>query len=805
MKLSLNWIKQYVDLPQDLSMKKLSYDLTMRTVEVEDIFNPAEALKGVVAGKILSVGPHPQADKLRICTVDVGKETPSVIVCGGSNLEVGMMVVVAVPGAWVRWHGEGEPVEIKPAKLRGVLSEGMICAADELDMGDLFPASDDHEIMDITAFQPQPGDLVKDVLGLDDMVLEIDNKSMTNRPDLWGHYGIARELAAIYELPLKPLPTFALPQSLPAFPVDNQAPERCLRYAGLHYTGIENVPSPYAVKLALWKCGLRAINAPVDLTNYVMLAVGQPLHGFDRTRVEGGIVVRTAQAGETLTMLDGQKLTLRGSDLVIADHKHPMALAGIMGGEEDSILPGTTEMLLEIANFAPTPIRKTANHFAIHTDSSARNEKGLDVERVDCAMALANEMILSLFPNARLIAAADVGQKQTPAIRIPVPLSWLSTRLGRPLTQSEAAHHLTKLGFALTAEGDTLQITVPSYRATGDIAMPDDILEEVARMIGYENFTFIPPTVALDKAVHQKDVSLDRAIREALAFRHGIQEIFTYPWVDERYLEACGINVNSCLALHQPPSPETAHLRPSLVPGMLQAVIKNIKYFDQFALFEVAQTFLPGQTHPSEEEETLPLMQKKLCIALVDKDARALFYRAKGIVEALPRQVMMKPLAFRQDERPLYADAKAWLNILAGDTAVGSLGLVSLKAQKLTGIKRVQVAVIEINMDALTPLDSRTNTFEHLPLFPLVEQDFSVLIDESGKWQDLVALIHNHVKGYRFMEEYKGAQVPEGKKSLMFRVWFHSDTGTLTQEQIEEKKNALLKRIQKRLGGEIRS
>ena len=295
MKLSIKWIRQYVDLPEGLTMEQLSYDLTMRTVEVESTQNPADSLKNVVVGRIVEILPHPQADLLRVCYVDIGRDEPATVVCGGSNLSAGMLVVVAVPGSFVRWHGEGEPVEIKAAKLRGVRSEGMICAAGELDMGDLFPAKDDHEIMDLSGFGCKAGDLAADVLELNDMLLEIDNKSMTNRPDLWGHYGIARELAAIYGCPLKPLPAFSLPENVPHFPVSIEDPSRCLRYVGAVYEGLNAEQSPYWLRLALWKTGIRPINALVDLTNFVMLAVGQPTHGFDKNHIQREIILRTAR------------------------------------------------------------------------------------------------------------------------------------------------------------------------------------------------------------------------------------------------------------------------------------------------------------------------------------------------------------------------------------------------------------------------------------------------------------------------------------------------------------------------------
>lgn len=808
MKISLNWLRQYVELPDSLTMDKLAYDVTMRTVEVEGTHNPGDALRNVVVGKILSVAPHPEADRLRICQVDVGQPDPSTVVCGGSNVALGMLVVVAIPGSFVRWHGQGEVVEIKSAKLRGVKSDGMICAAGELDLGDLFPARDDHEIMDISQFDCRPGDLAAEVLQLNDVILEIDNKSMTNRPDLWGHYGIARELAAIYGLPLQPLAHFAPPKDVPAYPVRIEDAARCPRYLAAVYEGLAVAPSPYWMQVALWKCGVRPINNLVDITNYVMLAVGQPSHAFDRQKVPAGIVIRPAQPDETLTLLDGQKLALGQDDLMICDNLKPIALAGVMGGAQDSIAADTQGMVLEIANFEPVGIRRTASRYHIRTEAAIRFEKGLDTQRVQQAMVVAHELLRQLCPGVRLAAYNDQHPAPTQPEQIVIALDWLAKRLGRPLPAGQAAELLQPLGFGVREENGLLQVETPTWRSTGDVSMPDDVLEEIARMIGYENYDYLPPTVTLQQAVRQIGVQAERAVREYLARQAGMQEIFTYPWVDETYIRAAGIPLENCLALATPPSPQTAHLRASLIPGMLEAVVTNLRYYNQFSIFELTQVFAKGDGYANADGETLPSQQRHLAAALVGEDARLLLRKGRGILEALPRAAMVAPLHFVQIEAPAWADQKAWLNIVSDENdkqVIGSLGVLSPKAARLCGIKRAQAALFELNMEKVQPLPSRANTFAHLPRFPLVEQDFSVLLDEKTTWQELEETVGKSVQKIEFIEEYRGKQVPEGKKSLMFRVWFGSDEGTLSAGQIDEKMNAIIKKISKRLGGEIRT
>ena len=297
MKVSLNWIKDYVDLPQDMDLTRLAYDLTMSTVEVEGAEDLARRFDHMLVGRIVEVCPHPNADKLQICRTDIGGGDIRDIVCGGTNVRPGMKVAVAAPGAMCRWHGEGEPVEIKEAKLRGVKSYGMICGAAEIGLGDLFPTTEEAHILDLSDFDAAAGTPIADALDLHDIILEIDNKSMTNRPDLWGHYGIARELAALYDLPLKQLPPFTCDAGADGLTVTVEDTERCPRYIGAAVEGLSVKPAPFRMQSRIWRVGMRPINALVDITNYVMLATGQPTHAFDSDNIAGHIIVRRAKDG----------------------------------------------------------------------------------------------------------------------------------------------------------------------------------------------------------------------------------------------------------------------------------------------------------------------------------------------------------------------------------------------------------------------------------------------------------------------------------------------------------------------------
>ena len=523
MKLSLNWIKDYVAIPDDMDLKKLAYDLTMSTVEVEDVKPLAEDFKNLLVGVISEVLPHPNADKLRICKTDIGNGEIKEIVCGGSNLTAGMKVVVACPGAVVRWHGEGEPVVIKNAKLRGVESFGMICASSEIGLADLFPAQEEAEITDLSAFDVPAGTALADALDLNDIILEIDNKSMTNRPDLWGHYGIAREIAALYSLPLKEIKKFDA-SGIPAMKVDVQDFERCPRYIGAEIENLSVKASPYQMQNRIWKVGMRPINALVDITNYVMLATGQPTHAFDADHIKGNIVVRRASEKEELLLLNDKKLALTTDDLVIADTESAVGLAGVMGGAKDSVLPETNRVILEIANFNAAGIRRTALRYENRTEASARYEKAIDPERCEQALSMAMELFKEIYPEMEVKAFSDSYPEKLVQQEIDVPVSWLEHRLGKEFSQETLTNLLGRLGFSVAFDGDKMHVIAPTWRSTGDISIKDDIMEEVARMYGYENFDGEKITTSFTGAINQLDIDLERKIKEYLAFRCGMQE-----------------------------------------------------------------------------------------------------------------------------------------------------------------------------------------------------------------------------------------------------------------------------------------
>ena len=808
MKLSLNWIKDYVDLPEGLTASQIAHDLTMSTVEVEETRDLGASLADIVVGRILEVTPHPNADRLRLCKVDIGDGEIKDIVCGGSNVAPELLVAVAKPGAVVRWHGEGDPVTIGCTKIRGIASYGMICSSGEIGLAELFPITRESEIMDLSPFQPQPGTPLADALNLNDIILEIDNKSLTNRPDLWAHYGIAREFAALYKCPLKPLPQMTPPATAEGLKITILDPKRCPRYAALLMENVAPTPSPFWLQSRIWRVGMRPINILVDITNYVMLSVGQPTHGFDATHVKGEICVRVAKPSETLTLLNGKELNLTDQDLVIADQTEPLALAGIMGGSKDSILDNTTKMILEVANFHSIGTRKSAQRFDLRTEASVRFEKAIDPQRVDLAISMALLLFKQECPQAEATAFLDCYPTPLDSAPIALPLSLLERQMGQRLPDEEIHSLLSSLGFSIKQEGDILHVTPPSWRSTGDIKLPDDIIEEIARLHGYENFEAVAPTMLFRQAINQRSADLERHIREYLAYRCDMQEIFTYPWMEDSFIEATQVDCSKMLSLSTPPAPNQSRLRTTLIPNLVQATSENLRYFQKFRIFELTQIFL-DQNYKSngDEREKLPEQRRTLGAAFVGEDPVQLFREAKGILESLGRFAQTPELTFKQEENAPWCDAALWINVFQEDRKVGTLALLSSRAARASGIRRASVILFELDVEQLLPLPSRQNHYHRLPEYPQVEFDLSVLFDEAVTWSEIQSIVVKSaelVKDIRFVDEYRGSQVPEGKKSIMIRLILGSDSTTLTSDQVEKTAMQIARKLEKKLGGELR-
>jgi phenylalanyl-tRNA synthetase beta chain len=827
MKLSLNWLSDFVSLPEGLSNKQLAYDLTMSTVEVEDMIDLGAAFKDIVLAKVLEVAQHPNAERLKVCQLDTGTGEASEVVCGAENVRAGILVALAKPGALVTGKGATEPTRLKASKIRGVTSNGMICAADEIGLAELFPHTGERGILELSNLEgvsAQLGAGLAECLGLADTIIEIDNKSLTNRPDLWGHYGVARELAAIYRQELKPLPRLELPaENSKLLSVRIDAGRECLRYQGVLLDGIENSQSPFWMQRRLSSVGQRPINLLVDLTNYVLFATGQPLHVFDRKKLSGStIYVRNAAPGEQLALLDDTQIELGSNDIVIADERSPHALAGVMGGENSAADSDTTTVVLEIASFNGAMVRGAAGRHGKRTESSVRFEKCIDIARVDLAAEYYLHLLRQIQPNSGLLAASNVASEYANASeagsRIKVSHDFIVSRIGQQIAQSDIKSILGSLGFAVEMTGSDFALTVPSWRATGDVSIKDDIVEEVARLYGYDNLVFSPPSVVLERAVLQPRVELEKEIKRILSFRLGMHEVFSYPWIESRYNEAAGLSQADELKLADPPAESQAAIQSSLIPNMLLGVKVNLRHIQRFSLYEVASVFRLADAKDLSQSaqksgytgvEARFNQPKMISGAVVENSFEEAFFGLKGALESLFAQLPLAGVEFlAAAEAPEWLAEGAAMVVRVAGSEIGHFGLVNKRTARLLGLERAGVALFEFCLDLLKPDPSLARTYQPLHQFPVVDFDLALLCDESCKWQSIEKVArgaHRYVQAVSFLEEYRGSQIPEGKKSISLKLTLLDPSATLTSEQIESSTKKVIARLGAELGVELRT
>jgi len=845
MHLSLNWLKQYVNLPKGLSAKKLAHDLTMSTVEVESVENQAEKFENIVVGKIIEFKNHPNADKLKIVMVNIGTGRQAQIVCGGTNLKEGMLVAVALPGSKVRRHGEGEMVTLEKATLRGVESFGMICSANEIGLENIIPCAAD-EVMDLDKSvqgltlnrQLKPGQNLANALGLNDVIIELDNKSITHRPDLWNHYGVARELSVIYESKLKPfsfchagsnchrqflaVSASQGKRSRNKFGMTIHIEDKkfCPRYIGCAVKNIKIAPSPMWLQKSLEAVGMRSINNIVDITNYVMLDLGEPMHAFDSSKVKSqksklnneasGIIIRPAKKGEKITTLDGVERKLDETMLVIADEKKPIALAGIMGGLDSGVDENTTEIILEAANFDAVNIRKTSQKLNVRTEASNRFEKRLDPEIAWLGMQKALQLIKKILPEAEIGEVVDINYAKPADIKIKISHDFIENRMGQKINYKEVKDILERLGFEIVTSNkrqatSEYLIKVLSWRATGDIDCPEDIVEEVARIYGYNNLTDQPIHLSLTKPVYQKDQELVVKTKEFLALNAGLNEIFNYPWASEIYLKKLGQN-GKMIELANPPIDDNKWLQKSLIPNLIKNIEDNLRYLDEFGIFELSRVYNVDKTEP-----------KMLSGALVVDKNRDAFFETKGIIENLFGNLRITDYALspyggspagRQITKFLenYLNNEKCLAVLVGEKQIGWLGELKKDIYSQFNFKNRNICLWEINFDELVDAAKKMPAVKYIPLpqFPAVVRDLAFELDWKVRWADISFVILNLIQDpvineIEFLSEFDLGS----KKSVAFRIIYQANR-TLKDEEVEVWQNKIIKLITEKFKAKLR-
>lgn len=799
-----SWIKEHVRTT--LSPEEFAARLSLSGPSVDRWRVIGESLGGIVVGEVRTIEPHPNADKLRIVKTRVGKHELT-IVCGGTNLRVGMKIAVALVGARVKWHGEGDLVVLEKTNIRGVTSHGMICAANEIGLFDAFPHQE-REILDLSFVDVAPGTPIVEALELDDTVFEIEVTS--NRPDAFSAVGLAREAAAILGAPFlwksakpphpHPPPRGEEGREGVSVDIKLEDPKLCSRYQAAVVTGVRVKPSPWWMQKRLMASGIRPISNIVDITNYVMLEQGQPMHAFDAERLETRnskleIRIRTAEKGEKIKALDGNTYTLDSSMLVIADAKRPIAIAGVMGGEETGVTKDTTNIIFEAATFDPVSVRRTARALNLHSDSSLRFEKGLSTESTTPALARAVQLACEIAGGTSASPLFDRRAKPYRATVFPWDPQATTRAIGVEIPIAKMKTILTALGFAVKSAGKKFRVTVPYWR-DHDIEASQDLDEEVARLYGLHNVPSKLPDGALSDWPAEPELAWEDRMREVFAGA-GFVETYSNSFVSRELLKLAGCDLPT-LAVQNPLSEDLAVMRPALYPSLLAIVQENEPREPSGAIFEIAKSYTP-------RAGALPIETLKLVGAVwSDATLGEQFYRVKGMLEHVKRRWN---LSLDFNNRVSGANEKVWhpgrSMGIAGVS--GSFGELHPTVIERFGIKR-RVAIFEINLMEFVSAAGGTR-YEPIAQFPAVRRDISFVISERTTYDEVVVALRGAtlLRNFELFDVYRGKVVQDGKKSLAFHLEFADPSRTLTSEEAERAFAALAAKLKQQFGAEVRS
>ena len=806
MKASLSWLKDYVTI--DVDVVKLAEALTMAGLEVEALVDRYAYLDRVVVGRIVEMAPHPQGDTLSVCRVDVGTGIKPVV-CGATNIKEGDLVPIALPGAQL-----ASGYTIETGRIRGQASEGMLCSEAELALG-----MDSSGIL-LLPETAKPGPGVAVALGLSDTVIEFD--LTPNRSDCFSIIGIAREVAAILKTPLK-YPKVNLPPGETSIEelssVTIEAPDHCPRYAARVVTDVKVGPSPFWLQDRLHSVGLRAINNVVDVTNFVLMEMGQPLHAFDFDRLaEHRIVVRTAQEGQTFTTLDGAERTLGSDMLMICDGKRPVALAGIMGGLESEIEDQTTRVLIESAYFNPITTRRTAKRLGLNTESSHRFERGVDPEGVRSALGRAAQLMVELAGGKLAEGVIDVYPRPISERVIELSVKRTNRILGTRLSQDEVGAYLKSVELDVEPlNEDRLKVVPPTFRV--DITRPEDLMEEVARLRGYDQIPTTHPVSHIVARKPDKKLRVRDRLRQLLA-GCGFLEIVTYSFIGR---EACDRLLlhgqdprRRMVSVLNPLTEDQTVMRASLLPGLLATMYRNSKQRNEnLEIFELGKVFLyPPTVDPDQLPEEIEMISglwtgARQVRAWHFKESKVDFYDMKGVVEAVCAGLNITGVRFAPLTgtdfpylRPGYA-----AQIQAGNERLGAVGELSGEVLKNFGLKQVAYC-LDINFDRLVDHVSEEKRAKALSRFPATTRDMALILSNTVEAQALLDFIEGMgqvlVEGVEIFDIYMGPPIPEGRRSVGLRLTYRSSERSLTDSEVNNIHETMTRDVLKKFNAELR-
>lgn len=772
MKFSENWLRSLLN-PM-VSQEELVARLSMAGLEVDGLDPVAEAFSGVVVGEIVAIEQHPDADKLRVCQVSNGSDTLQVV-CGAPNARQGIRIPFAMIGA--KLPGD---FSIKKAKLRGIESNGMLCSAKELGLSD-----DNAGLMELPCDAPVGKDL-RDYLDLNDIVIEVD--LTPNRGDCLSLRGIAREVGALYKQPMEELVIDEVqPTVNDKVNVDVISSKDCPRYVSRVIKNVDvSKPTPMWMVERLRRSGIRSIDAVVDVTNYVMVELGQPMHAFDLAEIDKGLMVRMAHENETLTLLNGQEITLRSDTLLITDHTKPLAIAGIMGGEHSGISPKTKDLLLEAAFFNTITVAGKARSYGLHTDASHRFERGVDWQLAPVAMERATALLLDIVGGSAGPVVDVVSEPDLPTVNhIVLRAERINKILGIALSDEEVEQLLLPLGLTLQVKSAGIwDVTVPSYRY--DIAIEEDLVEEIARLYGYNHLPVRYPQARLAPHANKQEAELNKKTLRDILVARGYQENITYSFIDPKLFKLFNPDQEPLL-LANPISSDMSAMRVSLWPGLIKTLQHNInRQQDRVRIFEIGLSF-KGQLADLKQESMIAglIMGTRLPQGWANAKDRVDFYDVKGDVEAILGLVgSLGQYQFTPTQHTALHPGQA-AAIMREGTHVGYVGALHPELAKVLDID-VPVYLFELSLGKIQ--QGILPAFKELSRFPEVSRDLSVLIDKSVIADKFISTIKAAAGDYltkiQLFDIYEGSAIGDNQKSIAVRLSWRHPERTLTDDEI---------------------
>lgn len=769
--LSMNWISDFVDF-SGLDKVELIHQFSLSTAEVEnEIFFKGSDLSGVVVAEIKSVENHPDSKKLHLLKVDAGDDELTDVVCGAPNVRVGMKTAFAKVGARI-----GE-ITIAPRPLAGYTSNGMCCSEAEIGISD-----DNSGIMDITDDVPNGTD-IKEIYEIDDIVFEVDNKSLTNRPDLWGHYGIAREFAALAGRELKPLEVEDLKAYNNLKQIDMKIEDDlCQRYSCMQVENVTRHISPVNMRIRLYYCGMRGINFLADLTNYLMLEMGQPMHAFDSRKVEK-IRIKRFDTPFTFKTLDGVERNIDENTLMICNGDAPVAIAGIMGGLDSEIVDDTTTLTLESATFNAVSIRKSTVRLAHRTDASIRYEKCLDPENTVPAIARFINLLKKYDSGVQVVSAlTDEYAFRYDTVKLDFDKAFVDRYTGIEISNETIVKTLESLGFKVTLDGDNFSVVVPSWRATKDVTIKADIIEEITRIYGYDNFdvnTARSPLYPVRMATVKNNES---KIKDILVKRYNLHELHSYVWAYYDELKALEIPVEDNIKLANATNPNIETIRNSIIPTQLCQVKTNTGFAPDFGIFEI------GRVVEGLDENNLCIEKKKLAVTLYSKtkDMKSLYFELRDILAVITDDIKHNTLSFKTSQPKHSYEHPVNLNtVILDGKEIGTVGIVHPVVGKKID-KKANIVFAEIDMNAFADAKDNGISYEEPSKFPPMDYDLSLELPNGVLYDKLTECWKKEggsiLKNTKIVDTYDTDTV----HSITVRFEFSSNERTLSSAEVQE-------------------